>query len=362
MSLLQGQSLSESKSVSMTQQRAWPKTCAATSSQGRRGGGSAVGMQRSRLRAGDTNDGPSTPGETRVKADKSESGAWIHTLDAPSCSSSVSDEEEDDEEDEEEDTETDYSGRMMSDVAQHLDNMHTCVDSLEQYLLSVRRCMSGSELERLHNALVSFYRRWSVLGVPLCREKVEAVVCSTVRQSDRPVVSALYPQDGIQSSTELAHYLTRVEEFTSWPILAVVDKLACQYTLDPVDETRFVLAQDEVRQCLRQRVSCMGALYRYLVDDKETGVLSRARTQTMMVDKFGLTETEAVSVYEAALRLSSSPVPQGKGLLGRDEMEALVYVLAQTVNPSPFCSSVEKLTLTLDLCACFLKFNEANDQ
>lgn len=238
---------------------------------------------------------------------------------------------------------------MISDVARGLERLEACHDHHDRYLMALGRCLGTSEMDVIHDYLGGLFQRWSVFGLPLNREKIEAVAADMVAAEDFPIIAALYPESGINTFSELVSYVTSVAEFSSWSLLTVAEKLDCHYAVDPAEELLLALHGDEVNQLLRTNADHLNRLFEWLKEE-HAAVLSKVKTVVFLVQRVGLSESVAEEVWRGVGgALETEPVA-----LNREELEQLLLLAAESADPSPFTPPVEKLARVLEICVPLL--------
>lgn len=234
---------------------------------------------------------------------------------------------------------------MISDVADGLRIFSQCNQSTDRYMMSLRQCLETSEVSIIRSYLGSFFDTWSCLGLPLHREKIEFVTRSFFKETDYPVLEALYPSNGISTFFELVQYLTMVSEYSRVSLISVAEKLQMHYPFDGRDSILFALASDEVRQLCRDHSEHIARLFEHVRVPQEPA-LSEILTKQLLQKALQLSPEQVANIWLD----TGTDAPS----VGKDDIEELLYVAAHYYNPSPFSTAVEKLSDTLDACVRYL--------
>lgn len=236
---------------------------------------------------------------------------------------------------------------MMEDVDDGMQRISSTLEGNDHYMLSIRRCMERNVVDVVQDYLGIAFFRFSTMGLPLNRDKVEQALMSLVRPVDGPVIHALYPDKGIHTFTEFSEYLTKIAEFSSMPLISVAERLENGYDFSPREDMLYALGTSEdIRLMLRENQEYITRLQEWAKDEQERDLLNKARGLNLLQVKLGLSEEYANDVWKNA---GSDPETVAKV-----ELEELLYLAAAYLDPSPFTPPSEKLAAVIDRCVPFL--------
>lgn len=236
-----------------------------------------------------------------------------------------------------------WGARMVQDVSDGMRKVQRCADANERYLMSVRQCMMGSELDVIQGYLEDLYARWASTGVPLSQTKLESVWEPIVTAMELPIIKALYPAQGILNFSELVDYVTRVAEFSGRPLMALVERLDATYPYDPLDELHILRHSDEAADLFRDYAAPVTLLCDWLRDETTPSQFNPDHLSALLEEELGLNAAEVAEARALVQR-------DGGGVIERDDVEWLLLVVAPYVDPSPFSSPLEKTEAVLLQC------------
>lgn len=241
----------------------------------------------------------------------------------------------------------DIGARMMEDVSTGLEGLSGVCESSDEMAASIRRCICNTEVDEVRNYLEGLFGHLSVLSKPLNRTKIEDVTRSMVDKADFRVVEALYPAEGIDSFTALVNYITGMAEFIGWPILTVAEVMESRYAYDTRDHMLMALASHDITRflSLNQALLQRFAVSLSLPDDPSK--LSFEGVRKLFMAKFGLSAAEVERIWKSA------GVNEDVVLLV--ELDQLIYLTANWVDPSPFTPQVEKIAALVTRFLPYLK-------
>lgn len=242
--------------------------------------------------------------------------------------------------------EMEFGAVMVSDVTRGMEKMRGASEMNDQYLLAVRQCMMSSEVELIQGYLGQLYRRLTTLSMPLSREKLEVVWRGSVRPGDFPVVQALYPDSGIHSFADFVSYLMRVAEFSGMALLVLAERIDAVYPYDPLDTLWLLQHSEEAVRLFHSQEKHLVHLANWLNAGMKNAQLRDERVASFLTSELHLTKEEVEDV------LINFQV-YGGVVVGQDEVQWLLLLAAQHVDPSPFVTPLEKVASVLESCLSF---------